>query len=76
MAKTNCHHAYIADAPEQFRGLLSQLRAQLSQALPDALEVIKYDMPGFQIERRSSRATLSSASNAACMSVQVRSQAI
>ena len=37
-------------APEQFRGLLGQLRAQLSQALPDAEEVMKYDMPGFQIE--------------------------
>ncbi len=42
------HDAYIAAAPEPFRALLSRLRAQL--ALPDAEEVIKYDMPGFQIE--------------------------
>ncbi|KAA0972575.1 DUF1801 domain-containing protein [Aureimonas fodinaquatilis] len=44
------HDAYIAAAPEQFRAMLSQLRAQLSRALPDATEVIKYNMPGFQIE--------------------------
>jgi len=30
--------------------MLGQLRAQPSRALPDAEEVIKYDMPGFQIE--------------------------
>lgn len=44
------HEAYIAAAPEQFRALLGRLRAQLSKALPDAKEVMKYDMPGFQIE--------------------------
>jgi uncharacterized protein YdhG (YjbR/CyaY superfamily) len=49
MTKKESHGAYIAAAPEQFRHVLSQLRAQLSQALPDAEEVIKYDMPGFQI---------------------------
>lgn len=30
--------------------MLGRLRAQLSRALPDAEEVIKYDMPGFQIK--------------------------
>jgi len=50
VTKTNSHDAYIAAAPEQFRAVLNQLRAQLSQALPDAQEVIEYDMPGFQIE--------------------------
>lgn len=30
--------------------MLGQLRVQLSRALPDAKEVIKYGMPGFQIE--------------------------
>ncbi|SIS90412.1 protein of unknown function (DU1801) [Paracoccus saliphilus] len=30
--------------------MLGQLRAQLSRALPGAEEVIKYDMPGFQID--------------------------
>ena len=49
MTKKESHGAYIAAAPEQFRHVLSQLRAQLSQALPDAEEVIKYDIPGFQI---------------------------
>lgn len=50
MNKNNSHDAYIAAAPEQFRALLGQLRNQLSRALPNAQEVIKYDMPGFQIE--------------------------
>jgi uncharacterized protein YdhG (YjbR/CyaY superfamily) len=49
MAKKNSHDAYIAAASEPFRALLGQLRAQLSRALPDAEEVTKYDMPGFQI---------------------------
>ncbi len=50
MTKFNDHDAYIAAAPEQFRAMLVQLRDQLSRALPDAAEVIKYDMPGFQID--------------------------
>lgn len=49
MTKDN-HDAYIAAAPEHLRAILSRLRAQLSRALPDAKEVMKYDMPGFQIE--------------------------
>lgn len=44
------HDDYIAAAPEQFRGMLRQLRSQLSLALLDAEEVVKYGMPGFQIE--------------------------
>lgn len=43
------HDAYIAAAPEQFRPMLRQLRRQVARALPDATEVIKYDMPGFEI---------------------------
>lgn len=50
MPKWKNHDAYIAAAPEQFRAMLRQLRSQLSRALPDAKEVIKYDLPGFQIE--------------------------
>jgi uncharacterized protein YdhG (YjbR/CyaY superfamily) len=50
MTKKDSHDAYIAAAPEPLRAMLSQLRAQLSRALPDAKEVMKYDMPGFQIE--------------------------
>lgn len=50
MTNQESHDAYIAAAPEQFRALLGTLRDQLAAALPDADEVIKYDMPGFQIE--------------------------
>ncbi len=50
MTEKDGHDAYIAAAPEQFRALLSLLRSRLSAALPDAREVIKYEMPGFQIE--------------------------
>jgi uncharacterized protein YdhG (YjbR/CyaY superfamily) len=41
------HDAYIAAAPEQHRPLLTRLRAQLAAALPDAAELMMYDMPGF-----------------------------
>jgi uncharacterized protein YdhG (YjbR/CyaY superfamily) len=41
------HDAYIAAAPEALRPLLTHLRAQLNQTLPDLDEVIRYDMPGF-----------------------------
>ena len=47
MAKFADHDAYIAAAPEQFQPLLNQLRSQLTKALPDAEELIMYDMPGF-----------------------------
>ncbi len=50
MTSFDNHDAYIAAAPEQFRDMLRHLRVQLSRALPEAEEVIKYDMPGFQIE--------------------------
>jgi uncharacterized protein YdhG (YjbR/CyaY superfamily) len=43
------HDAYIAEAPEDLRPLLVRLRAQLAKALPDAEEVIAYNMPGFRI---------------------------
>ncbi len=49
MTKLDSHDAYIAAAPEQFRAMLGNLRAQLAEALPDAREVVKYDMPGFQL---------------------------
>lgn len=49
MMATKSHDTYIAAAPEQFRAMLGQLRAQIGKALPDAEEVIKYDMPGFAI---------------------------
>lgn len=50
MAKYADHDEYISAAPEQFRPLLAQLREQLAKALPNAEQIIKYDMPGFQIK--------------------------
>ena len=47
MTKFKDHDAYIAAAPESFQPLLTQLRAQLAKVLPDAEELIMYDMPGF-----------------------------
>ncbi|MDA8621940.1 hypothetical protein N9L48_04755 [Psychrosphaera sp.] len=47
MKKYLDHEAYIAAAPEEFHSLLNQLRLQLSKVLPDAEEIIAYDMPGF-----------------------------
>jgi uncharacterized protein YdhG (YjbR/CyaY superfamily) len=47
MAKYSDHDAYIADAAEPLRPLLVELRAALANALPDAEELIAYDMPGF-----------------------------
>lgn len=50
MATYADHDEYISAAPERFRPLLMQLREQLAKALPNADQIIKYDMPGFQIE--------------------------
>lgn len=43
------HDTYIAAAPEHFRPALERLRAVLAGALPDAEEIVAYDMPGFRI---------------------------
>jgi uncharacterized protein YdhG (YjbR/CyaY superfamily) len=43
------HDAYIAAAAGDLRPLLVRLRAELAAALPDAEEVIAYNMPGFRI---------------------------
>ena len=43
------HDAYIAAAPEPFRPALKLLRTLLSRALPDAEEIVAYNMPGFRI---------------------------
>jgi uncharacterized protein YdhG (YjbR/CyaY superfamily) len=51
MAKFTNHDSYIAAAPEQHRPLLVQLRSRLAEALPDAEELIMYDMPGFGFGR-------------------------
>lgn len=49
MSKFADHDAYIAAAPDPFRPLLTHLRAELARALPDADELIMYDMPGFGV---------------------------
>ncbi|WP_193105813.1 iron chaperone [Brachybacterium sp. FME24] len=43
------HDAYIAAAPEPFQPSLHRLRTLLGRALPEADEVIAYNMPGFMI---------------------------
>ena len=47
MARPVDHDAYIAAAPEPLRPLLLQLRTQPAKALPDAEEIVAFDMPGF-----------------------------
>jgi uncharacterized protein YdhG (YjbR/CyaY superfamily) len=43
------HDTYIAAALEPFRPSLKRLRALLARALPDAEEIVAYNMPGFRI---------------------------
>ena len=43
------HDAYIAAAPEPFQPSLERLRAILARALPDAQEIVAYNMPGFSV---------------------------
>lgn len=43
------HDAYIAAAPEPFRPSLERLRALLGRTLPEAEEIVAYNMPGFRI---------------------------
>ena len=43
------HDTYIAAAPEPFRPSLNRLRSLLARALPEAEEVVAYNMPGFSI---------------------------
>ncbi len=49
MSKFADHESYIAAAPDAHQPLLRHLRALLATALPDAEEIIMYDMPGFRI---------------------------
>lgn len=50
MTAASDHDSYIAQAPEAFRPLLEGLRATLARTLPDAEEVVAYNMPGFRID--------------------------
>lgn len=47
MGKFSDHDDYISAAPAALQPLLVQLRAQLVRILPDAEEIVMYDMPGF-----------------------------
>jgi len=47
MSKYKDHNAYIDAAPETLQPLLVDLRNQLIKNLPDAEELIAYNMPGF-----------------------------
>ena len=49
MTTTADHDAYIAAAPEPFQPSLKRLRAILARVLPDAEEIVAYNMPGFRI---------------------------
>ncbi|XKH52570.1 DUF1801 domain-containing protein [Citricoccus nitrophenolicus] len=43
------HDAYIAAATEPFRPELQRLRSILARTLPEAEEMVAYNMPGFSI---------------------------
>lgn len=49
MTTAQSHDAYLATRPADQRACLQSLRAQLTQLLPGAEEVISYAMPGFRI---------------------------
>lgn len=44
------HDAYIDAAPEAFQPALSRLRSLLAAVLPEAEEIVAYNMPGFRID--------------------------
>ncbi|MFV0435371.1 MAG: iron chaperone [Leucobacter sp.] len=48
MTNVSDHDAYIAAAPEHFQPALRQLRALLARTLPEAEEIVSYNMPGFR----------------------------
>ena len=43
---------YLAGVPDDTRGALERLRAQIHAAAPDATETITYGMPGFKLDGR------------------------
>ena len=49
MAPIADHDAYIAAAPELFQPSQKRLRAILARALPEAEEIVAYNMPGFRV---------------------------
>ena len=49
MSDIKTHDDYIAATPEQFQPLLNDLRATLAETLPEAQEIVAYNMPGFAV---------------------------
>lgn len=49
MTSIDDHDAYLAAAPDALRSSLVALRALLARLLPDAEEIVAYNMPGFAI---------------------------
>ena len=54
MAKTNSKSVddYIASQPKAVQGVLQRVRSAIRKALPDAEEVISYQIPAFRLHRR------------------------
>ena len=44
--------AFLADLPEDQRAALEVLRKQILSAVPEAVEVIAYGIPGFRLRGR------------------------
>jgi uncharacterized protein YdhG (YjbR/CyaY superfamily) len=45
--------AYLADVPEAHREVLQRLRAQIREAVPEAVETISYKIPTFKYRGRA-----------------------
>ena len=52
MKKAKSVEAYIADAPEQYQGLLKDLRKAILEVVPEAEEKISYGMPYYGYKGR------------------------
>jgi len=54
MAKTNFESVddYIASQPAAARGVLQRVRSAIRKAVPEAEEVISYQIPAFKLHRR------------------------
>jgi uncharacterized protein YdhG (YjbR/CyaY superfamily) len=55
MAKTNYNSVdeYIASQPEEVRGTLARVRNAIVKAIPDAEEVISYQIPTYKLNGRA-----------------------
>jgi uncharacterized protein YdhG (YjbR/CyaY superfamily) len=54
VAKTNSKSVdeYIASQPESVQGVLQRVRSAIRKALPEAEEVISYQIPAFRLHQR------------------------